>query len=124
MSSKVHVLKAWTTADGAFGRWYDLEEVGLVERSEIPKDVPLKGLLEPSYFSLAGHHDVGSFALPYTLHHDVWPCHRPKVTGPRNHGLQPLKPGTELILSSFKVVCHGNRKLTTEKIASEKCSCC
>jgi hypothetical protein len=48
---------------------------------------------------LPGHHEVSSFASTHAAHHDVLPCHSPKVMGPSNHGLTALQLGVTISLS-------------------------
>lgn len=76
LASKSHVLQAWFSPYGPFGRWWNL-----VEGSWVIGGTPLKRILKPwhlSSFLLPGNHVVSSFAPPCGCCHDVLPHHRPK----------------------------------------------
>jgi hypothetical protein len=118
--SKAHVLKAWFPVCGTIGRWWKLWEVGPGGRKLGHWGCAFEGgIVNPSpscSFLFAsplqwGEQDSSAVCSC----HDVLCCHSPKVTGPSDHGLKPLKLWAKINLSS-QVFCHSNRKSTNTLI--------
>lgn len=64
--TNVHVLKIWLPDYGATGRWWNLEEVGLAEESEITDTLNIWAPPASFLFLLSsGHEDSNSTAMMY-----------------------------------------------------------
>jgi hypothetical protein len=67
-----------------------------------------------------GHHEGSTFTLPYVLHHDTLPCHRPKsneADWPQTKTSETTNQGKTFLLKEWRVVlpqvfCNSDRKLT------------
>jgi hypothetical protein len=65
---------------------------------------PLRGLRPALSFFFVSWPLYGEWASSALCsYHDVLGHHRPKATGPSNHGWKPLEPRAKINLSSFQV---------------------